>query len=148
MRYHDLFDAQQWRKYPGRDRECTMSPTDHVGPPVRVLVQQGSVLTGRQRVWVGYFCKVIDSNGESWLSEHPHSLRGALLDVEAKLEIRGWKLDVIGTSEGWYESGLSENSGYGFHAQVDGAAHMLDPWPSATSAGDDKGRSDGRGTEV
>lgn len=130
MRYRDLFDPKAWRKYEGRDRRCLMSSMHGSAPQeVEVLAQFGHVRTGKQRVWAGYFVQVIDPSGPTWIAEHPHSLRGALREVGDKLEADGWSLKVIGLSSDWRETGLSENSGFGYHPGFDKAVHMLSPMP-------------------
>ena len=131
MRYTDLFDARAWKKYEGRDRVCRLISLDSVRSGrkeiVQVPVQCGVILTGKQRVFAGYFVQVILPDGEAVLAEDPHILWKALAGVEEKLHALGWSLDAIGLSPDWQESGLSANSGYGFHPNVIGAVHFLEP---------------------
>ena len=137
MRYRELTEPSGWRHYSGRERECQLTPLSNTNgetEAVRAHVQYGSVTTGRQRVWVGYFVQVVEQDGKEWLAEHPHSLRGALRKVEAQLNGDGWNLDAIGLDPEWRESGLSANSGFGFHPDHDGAVHMLDVKHSQTDA--------------
>lgn len=130
MRYHDLFDARAWKKYEGRDRLCrliSLSPDRTAGEEIEsVPVQCGLVYTGKQRVFAGYFVQAILPSGEPVLAEDPHILRRALCGLELKLNALGWSLGAIGLDERFEESGLSSNTGWGFHAEKDGAVHMLD----------------------
>jgi hypothetical protein len=126
MRYRDLFDAQAWRKYSGRDRECMLIQVGNASKKAQVArVQYGSVTTGKQRVWVGYFVQVVDVNGREWLAEDPHSLRRALRKVEACLNEASLSLAVVGLSSDWSETGLSANTGYGYVPNASGPIHML-----------------------
>ena len=130
MRYHELLEARPWRHYTGQDRVCLIRRLDSDGSLARsnpATVQFGSVTTGRQRVWVGYFVQVIEHDGNEWIAEDPHSVRRALRDVETKLNRVGRSLDVIGLDADWRESGLSANTGWGYHPDIDGAVHMLEP---------------------
>ncbi|WP_338505046.1 hypothetical protein V6R86_13110 [Sphingomonas kaistensis] len=131
MRYKDLFDAKAWRKYAGRDRLCRLVPltSDQSVPTdiIEVPVQSGTVSTGRARVFAGWFCSVGLPTGEMVLAEDPHNLGQALRNLEERLNATGWSLDAIGLDERWEETGLSSNTGWGYHPQVHGAAHMLDP---------------------
>lgn len=95
-----------------------------------MLLQFGHVSTGEQRVWAGFFVQVIDSSGGMWLAEHPHSLRGALSEIGDQLETDGWSLKVVGLLPEWRETGLSRNSGYGFHPDLDCAVHMFETPPN------------------
>lgn len=127
MRYRDLFDAKAWRRYSGRDRECFIRPlADPNAAPREARVQYGVVKTGRQRVFVGYFVQVIQQHGGEWLAEDPHSLRRALRAVERSLNADGWSLKVIGLDAEWSETGLSANTGFGYHPDLEGPVHMMD----------------------
>ena len=131
MRYTDLFDAKAWRKYKGRDRLCRLVRTSNdqseSGEVHDVPAQCGVVHTGKQRVFAGYFVQVVLPSGDEVLAEDPHILWRALVSVEEKLRAAGWSLDAIGLSPDWQESGLSANSGYGYHPDVDGAVHFFEP---------------------
>lgn len=128
MRYRELSTKSSWRHYSGGERICYLQSTsDGSTKSVEVHVQYGSVATGRQRVWVGYFVQVVHPDERSWLEEHPYSLCGALRGVEVKLNIEGLSLSAVGLDPEWRESGLSANSGFGFHPDFDAAVHMLNP---------------------
>jgi len=133
MRYHDLFDARAWKKYQKRDRRCCLislrSDASASAEIEKVPVQWGIVYTGKQRVMAGYFFQAILPSGEAVLAEDPHLLRRALFALESRLNALGWSLDAIGLDEQWKESGLSSNTGWGFHPLVQGAAHVLEPKP-------------------
>ena len=128
MRYNE-FGSGGWRHYSGQERACVLTPLPEgsASGSSEAHVQWGSVTTGKQRVWVAFFIQVIQRDGKEWLVEHPHSLRAALRLVEADLNADGWSLGVIGLDPEWRESGLSANSGYGYHPDFSEAAHMLQP---------------------
>jgi hypothetical protein len=133
MRYTDLFDAHAWRKYQTRDRVCRLISlhSDQAGQPTmdEVRVQWGVVTTGKSRQWAGYFSQVIFSSEQTVLVEDPHNLITALKALGERLSEMGWRLDVIGLDDEFRESGLSANTGYGFHPSIDGAVHIFDPRP-------------------
>ena len=134
MRYRDLFDAKAWKKYKGRDRRCRLVPVSGSQSDARevleVPAQWGVVHTGKQRVFAGYFVQVVLPSDEEVLSEDPHVLWKAFAAVEKKLNAAGWSLDAVGLSPDWQESGLSANSGYGYHPDVVGAVHFFEPLSS------------------
>lgn len=136
MRYRELFEQAAWRHYTGDERACRIvpRPNDATGSSAREgQVRYGSVKTGRQRVWVGYAVCVALSDGTEWLAEHPYSIRAALREVEAKLNLDGWGLDAIGLDPEWRESGLSANSGYGFHPAFNRGVHFLEQRPEPST---------------
>jgi hypothetical protein len=141
MRYHDLFDARAWKRYEGRDRRCRLvflkSDRSEEAEIVEVPAQCGVVLTGKQKVHQGWFCSVVLSSGEMVAAENSHILREALRKLEERLNELGWSLDAIGLDPRWQETGLSSNTGYGYHPGVAGAVHMFEPRSSALLAGAD-----------
>ena len=135
MRYKDLFDAKAWRKYQGRDRLCrlvSIADGDSAHHRWNVPAQCGVVLTGKQRVFAGYFVQVVLPSGDEVLAEDPHILWKALARVEQKLNALGWSLDAVGLDPNWQESGLSANSAYGYHPDFKGAVHFFEPLPKTT----------------
>ena len=76
-------------------------------------------------MWAGFFVKIVGPDGDEWLAEDPHSLRRALRGIEAKLNEDGRSLQVIGLDPEWRESGLSADTGWGFHPNFDGPVHIL-----------------------
>ena len=133
MRYRDLLEARPWRRYSGEERKCFIGQIDAdeaADTPLEAKVEFGTVATGRQAVWAGFFVRV-EVDGQQWLAEDPYSLRRALRGVEAKLNSDGISLHVIGLDPEWHESGLSGNTGWGYHPELDGAVHMLTPPPNA-----------------
>lgn len=86
----------------------------------------GSITTGRQRVFHGYYVKLIAPDGHEAIGTSEHSLREALLDVDRQLDERELVLLAAGTYPKFYESGLSANTGFGFLPNCDFAVHMLD----------------------
>jgi len=86
----------------------------------------GRVTTGRQRVFSRWFVKVTMPNGAEFIGEDPHNIRSALADVDRQLEHRHCILVAAGIEDGFYETGLSQNSGYGYLPDVDRAVHIMD----------------------
>lgn len=129
MRFHELLEARQWRNYRGEQRQCSIGNLvahPALDQPKSATVIFGTVDTGRQRVWAGYFVRV-EMDGRTWLGEDAHSLRRALRGLENSLNADGYSLLVIGLDADWRESGLSANTGWGFCSDVEGAIHMLVP---------------------
>ena len=129
MRYKDLFDARAWRKYAGRDRRCRLisSAADSGHPEeIEAPVQYGTVSTGRSRVFAGWFCSVGLPTGEMIIEEDPHNLRAALRQLAERLASLDLVLDAVGLDDAWQESGLSSNTGWGYHPNYEGAVHMFE----------------------
>ena len=134
MRYQELFDDKAWRKYTGRGFPSRLLEIGADGvtsetQPFPARVECGVCHTGRSRVFAGYYIRAIADDGRSWLGEDGHSLRMALREMQMQLHVDGLSLDAIGLSSKWQESGLSANTGYGYHPDIEGAVHMLDPLP-------------------
>ena len=97
--------------------------TDSVG-----TYRMGTVLTGRTQVFEGYRVELtVDS--KIFTGHDSHSILKALLRVSATVYAEGYSLLVAGTSEAFYETGLSFNSNYGYLKNVDGQMHLMAPVP-------------------
>ncbi len=139
MRYRDLCETGPWKQYHGRSRPCLIASPHPLGKADCVIVEAdgawGTVTTGRTRVFHGYFVEVKGPSGEVWLGEDRHSVRNALRQASDLAGQVGWIVLAIGLESDWRESGLSANSGYGYHpAYPDRAVHMLEPPPRERSA--------------
>ena len=100
----------------------------------------GEVLTGKTEVFWGYFVRVINPSGEEWLGEDRHSLRRALNGASEAAEHHGWSLIAVGCTPEFQETGLSANSGYGYHpARPNRPIHMLEPVPRQRESDDYQG---------
>jgi hypothetical protein len=133
MRYAEIFESRPWKHYSGRTHAAHIAPVLVDGISNRITdveARFGLVHTGRSRVFHGYFVEVSGQSGEAWTGEHRYSLRGALRDVARKMKEEGWSLSAIGLSSLWHETGLTGNSGYGYHPDHDGAVMMLEPLPN------------------
>lgn len=140
MRYRDLCETRSWKHYCGRCRPCLIASPHPLGEADCVIVEAdgewGTITTGRAKVFYGYFVKIRGASGEAWLGEDRHSIRNALLQASDLAGQVGWIVLAIGLESDWRESGLSANSGYGYHpAYPDRAVHMLEPPPQTHSAG-------------
>lgn len=131
MRFRDLLEARPWRRYTGEERQCAIRHigADEVSGETLARVEFGTVTTGRQAVWAGFYVRV-EVGDREWLAEDPHSLRRALRGVEAELNKDDLWLQAFGLDPEWRESGLSANSGWGYYPDCDGAVHMLERQPS------------------
>ena len=138
MRYRELNEARPWKKYQGRSRTCLLSNSRPAGIADSVAVQAdascGTVSTGRSEVHWGYFVRITGPGGEEWLGEDRYSLRAALMQAAAATADSGWTLLAIGLDDDWTQTGLTENSGYGYHPAFDRRVHMLEPAPRDRSS--------------
>lgn len=73
----------------------------------------GGVYTGKQRVFEGYQVAVL-LGSDPWIGRDNHSLRAALRKVASQCESAGFRLSVAGVADGYSESGLSSNTGFGY----------------------------------
>jgi hypothetical protein len=102
---------------------------------VRVVVEEtgalsaryttGIISTGKTRVFAGYFVGLVLPSGTEFTGEDEHSLRRALMRLASDLSAVLIELQCAGLDPGWQESGLSENSGYGYFTFYPEAIHML-----------------------
>ena len=89
----------------------------------------GYVTTGKQRVFMNYRLIVQEKdNGRCFVGNYRHHLWGTLCDIHAKMLEHGLDLHVAGTSERYYETGLSHNSGWGYLRGTDIAIRMMDSY--------------------
>jgi hypothetical protein len=123
----------EWRHYEVRQfGDCQVSDED-----VKKLVccDSGIVETGRTRVFAGYFFRVRLAGDEQITAEDDGSMIAALWRLARNLSARGLRLQCAGMSAQWRESGLSQNTGWGYYGQHQQPMHMLDDMPED---GDDK----------
>jgi hypothetical protein len=85
----------------------------------------GIVSTGKRRVFAGYFVALVLPSGTEFTGEDEHSLRRALRRLAANLSSVRIDLQCAGLDPRWQESGLSENSGYGYFTFYPEAVHMM-----------------------
>jgi hypothetical protein len=124
-----------WRHYETRN-EGTVSLCDGKDATVLATYRHGIVSTGRSRVFAGHFVQVILPSGTEFTGEDEHSLRSALLRLASSLS----SVDLITTCSGldprWRESGLSENTGWGYFVFYPEAVHMMTPIPPSVEKRD------------
>lgn len=133
MRFRELTEARPWKAYQGRTHPCIIASPEDLGNGKCIIteaeVHYGAVYTGRTEVFWGYFVR-IEAIGEEWLGEDRHSLRQALLQAEAAAHHSGWSVMALGCTQEFRETGLSANSGYGYHpVHPDRHVHMMEPIP-------------------
>lgn len=116
-----------WRHYGVRKfGECTVSDD---GKEKLVHYEMGVVETGRSRVFAGYFFRVSLADDEQITAEDGGSMIAALWRLARNLLARGLYLQCAGMSSKWRESGLSQNTGWGYYGPQQQPMHMLDDMP-------------------
>lgn len=90
----------------------------------------GVIYSGKQRVFCKYYCKILLPDGSTVVGEDKYNLRAAVLDVDGKLKRRGGMLLAAGTDSDWLESGLSQNTGFGYFSDAQRATHIMALPPS------------------
>lgn len=122
MRYHELSEARPWKQYKGRRYRIRLIRNAQIAGrdegPLNCFAFFGDVLTGRQEVFQDQFVSIVLPDGEELFGEHPHSLHAAFEQVSAEAERTGWRVVALGRSPEFYETGLSVNTGFGFHPDV------------------------------
>lgn len=120
--------TRRWRHYESRHSgECTVSEE---GEEKLVSYDLGIVETGRSRVFGGYFVQIVVSPTEQVTAEDEHSLIAALWRLARNASARGLHLHCAGLSGQWRESGLSENTGWGYFGRHQQPTWMMDELPS------------------
>ena len=132
MRASELNEARPWKKYQTRTHAVIIASPSDLGNGKCIVTDAechyGEVYTGKTEVFAGYFVRIINPHGGEWLGEDRHSLRKALRKAAEASRSAGWIILAIGLSSEWRESGLSENSGWGYHPEhPDRHVHMLEP---------------------
>ena len=90
-----------------------------------VIYELGTTVTGRQRVFRSYYAKVDLYDGSTAIGENEFNLRAAVLDLDRKLKRRDMMLLAAGTDSDWLESGLSQNTGFGYFSDAKEASHIM-----------------------
>ena len=98
---------------------------DNAGHPDRAAFVLDSVSTGRTRVFHGYQLSVY-FNEKVYNGSNPRSLRDAVLDCASKLREDGLRMSIAAVADGFGESGLSYNTGWGFLPGKVQAVHMME----------------------
>lgn len=124
-----------WRHYEIRARG-KVSVLGDDGVAIDATYNSGLVATGKTRVFAGYFVRLTLPGGTEFLGEDEHSLRAALLRLASNMSAVKLVLQCAGLDPRWRESGLSENSGYGYFVFYPEPVHMMEPMPSTLEAGD------------
>ena len=92
---------------------------DRAGNALPSFVWEELVTTGKQRVHAG-FRVVVDIQGSIRESSVNYSRLDALRDLSKILKEDGYVMAVWGVEDGFYETGLSQGSGYGYFKFDDG----------------------------
>lgn len=120
-----------WRHYQTRQSgDCAVFDQ---GQERLVGVDMGIVETGRSRVFAGYFFRVRLADNEQITAEDGGSMIAALWRLARNLSARGLRFQSAGMSAQWRESGLSENTGWGYYGPHQQPMHMLDDMPEEGS---------------
>jgi hypothetical protein len=116
-----------WRHYQTRQSgDCAVFDQ---GRERLVAVDMGIVETGRSRVFAGYFFRVRLADDEQITAEDGSSMIAALWRLARNLSARGLPLQCAGMSGQWRESGLSQNTGWGYFGPHQQPMHILDDMP-------------------
>lgn len=122
-----------WRHYQmRRSGECTV--LDEHGEKL-VRYDTGIVETGRSRVFAGYFVQITLGDDEQITAEDAGFLVLALSRLARNISSIGLRLRCVGLSGQWRESGLSENTGFGYFGPHQQPMHMMDEMPDEVSDG-------------
>lgn len=123
-----------WRHYEVRQSDdCQVEDEDGISS---LRFTMGIVETGKQRVFSGHFVCLILTDHDPITGEDEHSLRAALWKLARNIEPLGIRLNCVGLSAAFSESGLSMNTGWGYWGQHSKPMHMMDPIPSADGRDD------------
>ena len=119
---YEYTDSTGWHHYKqvGTDEIIIISHVD--GYSVKARIWEEEVTTGKQRAHAGYRTQVdarvnsvrIKTYRGYWCSGTHPSKQIALRDVAEKMKKDGCLLDAWGLDPGFYETGLSACSGYGY----------------------------------
>lgn len=90
-----------------------------------VAYEMGTICTGRQRVFHRYYVKIDLPDGSSVIGEDPYNLRASVMDLDSALKRKDMFLLAAGTDADWCETGLSQNSGWGYFSNATEASHMM-----------------------
>lgn len=135
MRYRELLEARPWKQYQGRRHRVRLIRSVRVSDGEQEAVDCyafcGEIVTGKQEVLQGQFVSIVLPSGDELVGEHPRSLRNALRQVCELAERKGWTVLALGRMPEFGETGLSVNTGFGFHPSIpDRHVHMLEPPPT------------------
>jgi hypothetical protein len=90
----------------------------------------GVVETGRSHVFIGYFVKITLWEDEEVVAEDCGSMLRALRSIVCNISPRGIRLNCVGLSGEWNQSGLSENTGWGYFGGEQRLMHMMEKMPA------------------
>lgn len=124
-----------WRHYETR-HEGAISLCSGKGATVVVTYRYGIVSTGRSRVFAGHFIQAVLPSGTEFMGENEHSLRSALLRLASNLSVVNLTTNCSGLDPRWRESGLSENTGWGYFVFWPEAVHIMSPVPPSVDKKD------------
>ncbi|WP_156460697.1 hypothetical protein [Sphingomonas sp. Leaf339] len=124
-----------WRHYEVRHTGQVVL-IDQTGGQITAEYESGLVATGKTRVFAGYFVRLTLPSETVFLGEDEHALRSALLRLASNMSAVKLAPQCAGLDPRWRESGLSENSGFGYFVFYPDPVHMMDPMPSPLEADD------------
>lgn len=87
------------------------------------------MFSSHTHTFLGYYVVIVGPEGHDWYTEDDESMRNALRKIDINIRKSGWVLSAIGLSDQWSETGLSLNTGFGYHPLFNRAVHMLEPDP-------------------
>jgi len=111
-----------WRHYKSSFSNEITAIND--GNHYKCKISIGGVFTGKQKVFVGYYCQ-IECNGLNLLNEHNGSLYLAFLATAREFLECGYSVNLYGLQSNYRESGLSENSGFGYVSDISSKPFLM-----------------------
>jgi hypothetical protein len=133
-----------WEHYKRVGDVETVRVSDRHCEAFSARIWEESVSTGKQRVHVGYRT-VLESEIRNFRSGHHSTRIAALRALDQQMQEQGYRLHVWGLDPRYYETGLSDGSGYGYiamgHAERDRLVRLISPADPASSS---PGRSNGQ----
>lgn len=111
-----------WKNYSGMFTRIV--PAAHEGDVHQCSVSIGLFHTGRQRVFMGYFCR-LECNEVVLLNENSGSLYQAFLGVMREFIRLGYTVNLYGLQNSFRESGLSVDTGYGYVPELSSKAFLM-----------------------
>lgn len=88
------------------------------------LIEIGRVETGKNRVQMGSYCR-IECGGYQICSEET-TLFQSVIKASGQLEEIGIEINIYAFQKGFYESGMSANTGWGYSVNIHHPILMID----------------------
>jgi len=74
----------------------------------------------------GYYVKLVGPEGQQWMGRSSASVVSAMRAADDEMGLEGARLLCAGVHNGFYETGLSEGTGYGYISGYRDAVHIFE----------------------